>query len=149
MIVCMCDGSSKGNPGPLAFGIVIWDRSKDSRITRPTFRFNKWEGYGTNNEAEWIAIIKAMTFLADKGYRDQVMYFYSDSQLVINQITGKWGIKHANCQNLYNDYRAVLGSLMLIQNELNFCWVPRQLIQLADKEAQKGNPDDMSVLQSS
>jgi len=132
MIVVLCDGSSKGNPGPASIGVIIWDRCDNPRITKPTYHWHKDLGVKTNMEAEWSAVLSALRFLEDKGLFKEI-HLFSDSQTVVKQITGEWQVKHDNIKPLYQAYLALKG----FQKNLTISWIPRQLVYLADKEAQK------------
>ena len=61
MIILMCDGSSKRNPGESRIGVVMWKRTADStEKTTPDKTVSEPIGIATNNDAEWQAILKAM-----------------------------------------------------------------------------------------
>lgn len=138
MIVVMCDGSSKGNPGPSSVGIIIWNRMKNkTRISKPTKRINESIGIKTNNEAEWIAVIKAMEYLIKNEMAHEEIYIYTDSQLVANQSNLKWNVKHPEIEKLFNKWTS-----LITDNDIydwHVLWVPRQLIYLADKEANRND----------
>ena len=131
MIVILCDGSSKGNPGPASIGIIIWERINNPRIIRPTKRISLPIGIKTNMEAEWMALISA-TEIAFKHLNEEA-YIFCDSQTVVKQANGIWNVKHENIKALYKQFKTWK------TDRMNIAWVPRQLIYLADKEAQKGS----------
>ncbi len=84
------DGGSKGNPGPSTIAGVFYLGSKK------TFQFNQSIGKATNNEAEYLALIKALEKVM--SYELGVMrvtqiQFYSDSRLMINQVKGLFKVK--------------------------------------------------------
>jgi len=83
----MVDGSSKGNPGPCGAGFVFQDIDGNTVLEG-----SKFLGNGTNNYAEYTALIYALeTALKHKAKKVVVI---SDSQLMINQITGVYKIKN-------------------------------------------------------
>ena len=133
MIVILCDGSSKGNPGPASIGVVAWDRINNPRIIYPNYRFSKDIGIRTNMEAEWQALLQALIFACDRDKMQEV-YIFCDSQTVVKQSTGIWKIKHDNIKPLYESFLGLKTQLP----RLHIFWVPRQLVYLADKAAQKG-----------
>ena len=75
------DGSSKGNPGPA--GIGIYCKELNIRISVPV-------GQKTNNEAEYLALIGALSIA--RGL-NQPMVIHSDSKLVVEQFNGSWKVK--------------------------------------------------------
>lgn len=137
MIILMCDGSSKGNPGPMTIGFVIWDRSKDAREMRPAYRHSEPKGHGTNNEAEWMAVIGGLEKIKAKGIKNEEVYVYSDSQLVIKQINNDYQVKHPNIIPLDRKFRALWIELDKRGVKIWFYWIPRQLTHLADVEANR------------
>jgi len=88
------DGACRKNPGPSAIGIVFLD-SKGNLIAE----YKECIGSGTNNEAEYKAIIRALE-LGAKYCRKKVEVF-SDSELVINQLNGTYAIKKDHLLKLY------------------------------------------------
>lgn len=133
MLVILCDGSSKGNPGPASIGVVAWDRASNPRIIYPNYRFSKDIGVCTNMEAEWTALIQSLLFACDKD-KSQDIYIFSDSQTVVKQANGIWKVKHNNIKPLYETFEILKDKFP----NLHINWVPRQLIYLADKAAQEG-----------
>jgi len=88
------DGGSRGNPGQSAIGIVICNKDKQVLNT-----YKECIGHGTNNEAEYKALIKGLEIAA--GYcRDEVVFF-SDSELLIKQLNGQYRINAKNLLELY------------------------------------------------
>ena len=136
MIVVMCDGSSRGNPGPASIGIIIWRRMKGkTRISKPTVRINDSIGVRTNNEAEWTALIRSMEYIIKQKWHHEEIYIYTDSQLVANQVNLKWKVKHEHIKKLFDKWTKVVVPNNVL--DWNVVWVPRQIIYLADKEAAK------------
>jgi ribonuclease HI len=79
------DGASFGNPGPSGIGIVliadgetIVARSEDT-------------GYGTNNEAEYRALLEGMNEALQRGISELAVR--SDSQLLVRQMLGEYKVK--------------------------------------------------------
>ncbi len=80
------DGASRGNPGKAGIGIIVYDdRNKVIR------RFKQYLGRTTNNVAEYMALIYAL----QEGLisRNSSLTIYTDSELVIKQLEGKYRIK--------------------------------------------------------
>jgi ribonuclease HI len=136
MIIVICDGSSKGNPGPASIGVIAWERFKDSnpRMIKPTYHHHADIGVKTNMEAEWSALIHAVKYATSRTDSEEI-YIYCDSQTVVKQATGVWKVKQENIRVMYNQLcEATVGW----GDMLHISWIPRQLVYLADKEAQKG-----------
>ena len=132
MIVILCDGSSKGNPGPASIGVVAWDRVNNPRIIYPNYRYSAEIGVRTNMEAEWEALLSALTYATTKD-KTQEIYVFCDSQTVVKQSHGIWKVKHDNIVPLFKRYTVLKNKI----RKLHIFWVPRQLVYLADKAAQK------------
>lgn len=92
------DGCSKKNPGPSAIGVVILD--DDGNLLR---EFGKYVGQGTNQEAEYKALLEALDCLPDICTLD--ICIHSDSQLVINQMIRKFRIHKKHLQKLHEQAR--------------------------------------------
>jgi len=84
------DGASRGNPGKSSYGGVI--------ITPFDTEFKIYNGVlpngTTNNEAEYIALLKGLEYAVE--YCIKELDVYGDSKLVISQINGLWQVKHPN-----------------------------------------------------
>ena len=76
------DGASRNNPGHSGIGVVAFN--EDNTIL---FEYKEYLGKKTNNEAEYIALLKAMEICVQK----EIFHvdFFLDSQLVVEQIKGK------------------------------------------------------------
>ena len=75
------DGSSRGNPGPA--GIGIYCKELNIRISIPV-------GQRTNNEAEYLALIGALSVTHGLS---QPVVIHSDSRLVVEQFNGSWKVR--------------------------------------------------------
>ena len=88
------DGACRGNPGRSAIGIVFLD-SKQNLIAE----YKECIGNQTNNEAEYAAIIKALELAT--AYCRRHLSVFSDSELVINHINGRYALKADNLRPLF------------------------------------------------
>ena len=85
MLTIFTDGASFGNPGPMGIGVVIY---KDNlRIEE----LSEYIGEGTNNVAEYTAVIRALETAHHIG--DMKVHIKSDSELVIRQLNGDYKVK--------------------------------------------------------
>jgi len=97
-LVAYCDGGARGNPGPAALGVSLQapDGTEIEAISR-------YIGEGTNNVAEYSAVLVALQRAAELGARR--VRVISDSQLVVEQLNGRYKIKRAHLQRLALDVR--------------------------------------------
>ncbi len=117
------DGGSRGNPGPSAVGVVI-----DSPTDRLA-SFGIYLGVGTNNQAEYKAVLAAIYWIQEHVTDATALDFYLDSQLVVSQLTGKYAVKHPEMYRLKTQIDA---ELKKIQAYANFNYVPRAQNHEAD-----------------
>ena len=96
------DGGSVGNPGD-CYGSFRW-KIADAPLSRPSRRRF---GYGTNNQAEYWALIDGLEELIDelstsKSNLDEVVLeIRGDSSLVLRQLAGDWKVKNAALRKLH------------------------------------------------
>ncbi|MBI2436938.1 MAG: reverse transcriptase-like protein [Candidatus Magasanikbacteria bacterium] len=88
------DGGSRGNPGPSATGIVLKDESK-----KIVSAYGEFLGIQTNNFAEYSAIISGLKKAKALGATE--VDCLADSKLVIEQLSGRWKVKHPAIQKLF------------------------------------------------
>jgi ribonuclease HI len=102
------DGGSKGNPGAGYGSYELRTRDDRSRVER-----KEYPGKVTNNEAEYRTLIAGLEDLSAtllKAGKDPKVYHVEvrgDSQLVIQQLTGKYKVRHPNMLPLYERARAL------------------------------------------
>jgi ribonuclease HI/probable phosphoglycerate mutase len=92
--VAYADGASRGNPGPSAIGVVIFDGEG-----REVHRESRRVGHGTNNEAEYRAAIAALE--AALGLGASRLELRLDSELVVRQLTGRYRVRNPRLMTLY------------------------------------------------
>lgn len=119
-----CDGGARGNPGPAAAAFVVYDAG----ILRE--KRGKYLGEATNNVAEYSAVIEALTWLIEKKERAAKMEFFLDSNLVVNQLNGKFKIKEPRLRELLVKVRALEGALY--PTTPTYTYVPRSQNAQAD-----------------
>ena len=93
------DGASRGNPGPAAIGYVILDKAGEL-IERNARNVGK----RTNNEAEYEALLLAMDRVLTLGF-DRAEFF-SDSELMVRQINGRYRTKNERLKVLADMVKA-------------------------------------------
>jgi len=90
--VIYADGGSRGNPGEAAYGIVIQRAGRIMRMGRAL-------GIATNNEAEYQALLAGLEWAIREGITDLTVF--TDSELVVKQVSGKYKVKHPNLKPLF------------------------------------------------
>lgn len=124
MLTICTDGASRGNPGPAACAYTIADKE-----SKPIESYSEYLGINTNNVAEYTAVIRALT--KAKELSDKEIRLYSDSQLVIRQITGIYKINKPHLKILYDEVNTLTSHFSKIIWE----YVPRDFpgIQNCDR----------------
>ncbi|HYU26039.1 MAG TPA: ribonuclease HI family protein [Thermoanaerobaculia bacterium] len=88
------DGASRGNPGPAGFGVFM------STDAGEIIELCGFLGTTTNNVAEYAGLIEALLTARQEGATE--VEVISDSLLLVNQMLGKYRVKHPNLIPLYN-----------------------------------------------
>ena len=119
------DGSSRGNPGRAGCGIVI--RSPEGTVF---LEEGHSLGHMTNNAAEYTALIMALEEALI--LRADAVTVYSDSELMVRQMTGVYRVRNAGLRPLHARATRLAGSLADFAIE----HVGREENQVADRLAQ-------------
>jgi len=93
MIEVFCDGGSRGNPGPAAYGFVVKENQK------LIYQGRGYLGIATNNLAEYTAVVKALSWLAE-NFAGEDLLLNLDSQLVVSQLSGLYKVKNPKLREL-------------------------------------------------
>ncbi len=120
-LVVEADGGSRGNPGPAAYGALVGDAVTGETLMCEGLTI----GEATNNVAEYRGLIAGleMARAVDPG---AVVEVRMDSKLVVEQMAGRWKIKHAAMKPL------ALRANQLRPAQVIWTWVPRELNKRAD-----------------
>ena len=120
------DGACKGNPGPM-FATFRIDKTHSSQegIQAIAYIRNLPLGQGTNNRAEYLALLKALELLQSFD-RAGELEILTDSQLLVGQLRGTWKITKPELQVL----RARILNLLKSWS-WQISWVPRRVINIA------------------
>ena len=92
------DGASRGNPGAAAYAYVI------SRPGEEDIEEADCLGRMTNNQAEYTALVRALEHALELGAEFRVEVF-SDSELMVKQMSGVYSVKNADLRPLYEEAR--------------------------------------------
>lgn len=115
------DGASRGNPGPAAIGVVIYDGGGREVATAA-----EAIGKATNNVAEYRALVRALEMLRELDAH--AADFRMDSELIVRQMNGQYKVRDAKMLVLYDRVRAGLLHL----RAFSFAHVPREANKRAD-----------------
>jgi ribonuclease HI len=121
------DGAARGNPGPAGIGIVIMNDAGEVLE-----QHCKFLGTATNNIAEYEALVNALT-LARK-YVPCSIQVYSDSELMVRQMMGKYKVKNEVLLRYFGTAQAMLKNF----ESVVFQHIPRERNKLADQLANQG-----------
>ncbi|MFD7228901.1 bifunctional RNase H/acid phosphatase [Streptomyces sp. NPDC059881] len=119
------DGGSRGNPGPAGYGAAVLDPSTGETLAERA----EYIGVATNNVAEYrglIAGLKAAKELAP----DAMVRVRMDSKLVVEQMSGRWKIKHPDMKPLAAEAGRVFPAA-----QVTYEWIPREKNKHADRLA--------------
>lgn len=137
-VVIEADGGSRGNPGPAGFGCVVWSEDHATVLAE-----NKQQiGITTNNVAEYRGLIAGLEEARRLG-ADRIVV-RMDSKLVIEQMAGRWKVKHPAMAELHQQARALVSTFA----SASFAWIPREQNKHADRlanEAMDGLSGDVQV----
>ena len=126
-LIVSCDGASRGNPGPAGIGAQVTD--EDGVILG---EIAKGLGETTNNVAEYTAVIEGLELAKELGAKTVTLR--SDSQLLINQLTGRYRVKSEHLQPLHRRARSLAAGF----ERITFEHVPREQNAAADALANLG-----------
>ncbi len=115
------DGGSNPNPGRAGIAFTV---ERDGRLKCAYCEVV--EGKITNNEAEYLALLKALQFVS-KNFPDSEVLVLSDSQLIVRQIKGEYKVRSKNLLKIKRDIDELIGRM-----NFKIEWNGRQENKLAD-----------------
>jgi broad specificity phosphatase PhoE/ribonuclease HI len=121
-VVVEADGGARGNPGPAGYGAVVRSVEDGAVIAERSSSL----GITTNNVAEYSGLIAGLEAALEAGATSVLVRM--DSKLVIEQMTGRWQIKHPGLRPL----AARAAELQAQFDEVSYQWVPRERNRHAD-----------------
>ncbi|MFD3745932.1 bifunctional RNase H/acid phosphatase [Nocardia sp. NPDC058633] len=130
-VIVEADGGSRGNPGPAGYGAVVFAADH----VRVLAERKEFIGVATNNVAEYRGLIAGLAASAELGAR--VVTVRMDSKLVVEQMSGRWKIKHASMIPLAEQARALVAGF----DRVSFTWIPRAQNSHADRLANEAMDD--------
>jgi probable phosphoglycerate mutase len=120
-LIVTADGGSRGNPGPAAYGAVVYEG--DKVLAEVSGKI----GVATNNVAEYRGLIAGLEAAHDIDPNAHIEARL-DSKLVVEQMSGKWKIRHPEMREL-----ALQAKKVHAHELLKFIWIPRESNTHADR----------------
>lgn len=136
-VIVEADGGSRGNPGPAAYGAVLKDAETGAVLAEEGTAIGK----ASNNVAEYRGLIAGLRLAAEHA-PGALVEARLDSKLVVEQMSGRWKIKHPNMQVLARE------AADAAPDGTTYTWVPRAENAHADRmanEALDGTRDGVSL----
>ena len=124
-VLVEADGGSRGNPGPAGYGAVVLDAVTGEVLAERAAGI----GRATNNVAEYQGLIAGLTAALAVGASDVEVRM--DSKLVVEQMSGRWQVKHPDMKPLAREAAALVAQLPRVR----FTWIPRERNKHADRLA--------------
>ncbi|MEV6798245.1 bifunctional RNase H/acid phosphatase [Micromonospora rifamycinica] len=121
-VVIEADGGSRGNPGPAGYGAVVRDPASGEVLVERAEAI----GTATNNVAEYRGLIAGLEAAAELGAVE--VDARMDSKLVVEQMCGRWQIKHPGLRPLAARAAALVDRF----DTVRFSWIPRERNRHAD-----------------
>jgi probable phosphoglycerate mutase len=123
--VVEADGGSRGNPGPAGYGAVVLDPVSGEPLAEAA----EYIGVATNNVAEYKGLVAGLR-AAHALDPEAVVRVRMDSKLVVEQMSGRWKIKHPDMKPL-----AAEAARVFPPGRVTYEWIPRERNKHADRLA--------------
>lgn len=127
------DGGSRGNPGVAGYGALVRDRATGELLVELAAPL----GTASNNVAEYRGLIAGLraAHTVDPSADIEVAM---DSKLVVEQMSGRWKIKHPDMRALALEARDLLGDITAAGGSVDLTWIPREDNGDADALSNRG-----------
>ncbi|MEU7379826.1 bifunctional RNase H/acid phosphatase [Streptomyces sp. NPDC042207] len=119
------DGGSRGNPGPAGYGAAVLDAATGQTLAEHA----EYLGVATNNVAEYRGLLAGLR-AAHALDPAAAVHVRMDSKLVIEQMSGRWKIKHPDLKPL-----ATAAGRVFPADRVTYEWIPRERNKHADRLA--------------
>ena len=132
-LIVEADGGSRGNPGVAGYGALVRDSATGELLAERAAPLGK----ASNNVAEYSGLIAGLEAAEaiDPGARVTVRM---DSKLVIEQMAGRWKIKHEDMKRLATEAAAFVRRRLGQGGNITWTWIPREINKDADKLSNDG-----------
>ena len=139
-VLVEADGGSRGNPGPAGYGAVVFSADRQRVLAEAKAAI----GVATNNVAEYRGLIAGLEAAAEMGADEVAAQL--DSKLVVEQMAGRWRVKHPDLIPLKERAAELAAGF----DRITFAWIPRAKNAHADRlaneamDAAAGAVDDVA-----
>ncbi|MGW0162940.1 bifunctional RNase H/acid phosphatase [Mycobacterium sp. NPDC003323] len=124
-VIVEADGGSRGNPGPAGYGAVVFSADRAAVLAQRQESI----GRATNNVAEYRGLIAGLAAAAEVGATEVAVYM--DSKLVVEQMAGRWRVKHPDLLELNREAAQSARRF----DRVEYDWIPRAQNSHADRLA--------------
>ena len=131
-LIVEADGGSRSNPGPAGYGAVV----RDAETGEVLHREGRSLGTATNNVAEYEGLLAGLRAVRDIDAHADVEV-RMDSKLVVEQMSGRWKVKHEGLRPLASEAAELVRGLGAVR----FTWIPREQNGDADRLANEAMDD--------
>lgn len=122
-LIIYADGGSRGNPGIAGSGTVVYAADGTTVLREIVYVVGK---KASNNVAEYHGLLRGLEAAVELGADD--VDFYMDSRLVVEQMNGRWKIKHPDMKQLGLQAQKLMQQL----GAVHLSWVRRNDNKVAD-----------------
>jgi ribonuclease H / adenosylcobalamin/alpha-ribazole phosphatase len=126
-LVVEADGGSRGNPGKAGYGALVRDPATGAVLAERAASV----GIASNNVAEYSGLVAGLKAVLEIDPAAQVEV-RMDSKLVVEQMSGRWKIKHEDMRRLALEAREVAADISAGGGSVRFTWIPRAENSAAD-----------------
>jgi probable phosphoglycerate mutase len=137
LITAYIDGGARGNPGPAGYGVYI-----EGPDGAPIAELHGGLGIATNNVAEYNGLLAALRWA--KGHGHTTVHIKADSLLIVEQMRGRFKVKHPGLQPLHATARLLAHEV----GRVTFEHVRRELNKDADRLSNLGMDEAEQQLKS-
>jgi ribonuclease H / adenosylcobalamin/alpha-ribazole phosphatase len=124
-VIVEADGGSRGNPGPAGYGAVVLNADRATVLAEAKQAI----GRATNNVAEYRGLIAGLESALKLGAGEAEVYL--DSKLLVEQMSGRWKVKHPDLIELHGQARKLASQF----DRISYTWMPRARNSHADRLA--------------
>lgn len=123
LLIVEADGGSRGNPGHAGYGALVRDPETGAILVEKA----GYVGIASNNVAEYSGLLAGLELVNEIDPRCRILV-KMDSKLVVEQMSGRWKIKHADMQKLAGQARRIVDP-----RRVRYEWIPRERNKDADR----------------